>query len=143
MSPSPLSRQVQIHKAIGHPARLRILAMLRQGELCVCQITTVLQLAPSTVSAHLAELRGAGLVEERKSGRWVLYRLTPAAEPALTRASEAGLDLDTQIVEDSNLLRRLVELPVEQICRPDFSVTTLLEAARRACCQPAALEEKA
>ena len=43
-------------KAAGHPARLRILNMLRPGALCVCQITAVLQLAASTVSAHLAEL---------------------------------------------------------------------------------------
>ncbi len=59
MTRSPLSNQVDRYKALGHPVRLRILAMLRDGGLCVCQITAVLGLASSTVSAHLAELRRA------------------------------------------------------------------------------------
>ena len=56
--------------------------MLRGGELCVCQMTAVLGLAASTVSAHLTDLKRAGLVLDRKDGRWVLHRLSeepPAA----------------------------------------------------------------
>jgi len=75
-----LSDIVHVHKALGHPARLRIVAMLRSGELCACQITAVLQLAPSTVSSHLAELRRAGLLTERKDGRWIHYRLAQSED---------------------------------------------------------------
>jgi ArsR family transcriptional regulator len=135
MKPAPLANQVLIHKALGHPARLRILVMLREKELCVCQITAVLQLATSTVSAHLTELKHAALVEERKDGRWVHYRLTPTAEAALSSAVGEGLEQDPQVALDREILRRLVEIPVEQICRPDFSLAPLLGAARRACCQ--------
>ena len=68
-------------KALGHPARLRILSLLRGGELCVCQVTEILGFAPSTISEHLSLLRRAGLVEERKEAKWVFYTL--ADDPAL------------------------------------------------------------
>jgi ArsR family transcriptional regulator len=71
MTMTPLNRLVQIHKALGHPVRLRLLAALRTGPLCVCQMTVVVKLAASTVSEHLSELRRAGLLSLRKEGRWV------------------------------------------------------------------------
>ena len=58
-------------KALAHPVRLRILALLREGELCVCEVAGVLGLAPSTVSEHLTDLRRTGVVREWKVGRWV------------------------------------------------------------------------
>ena len=61
-------------KALADESRVRILAALRASELCVCEITELLDLAPSTVSKHLAILRQAGLVESRKLGRWVHVR---------------------------------------------------------------------
>ncbi len=73
MKSSNLDTTVAAARALGHRARLRTVAMLRSGELCVCQITEVLKLAPSTVSAHLKELKQAGLVSERKDGRWVYF----------------------------------------------------------------------
>src|SRR5512146_2972049 len=79
MTTTPLTRLVQLHKAIGHPVRLRLLAMLREGPLCVCQMTVVTRLAASTVSEHLSELRRAGLLSERKEGRWVECRLAASA----------------------------------------------------------------
>lgn len=68
-------------KALAHPVRLRILAMLRDGELCVCEITDVVGLAPSTISQHLSDLRRAGFISERKAGRWVHYALVPEPFP--------------------------------------------------------------
>src|SRR5512138_3458423 len=79
MTIAPLYRLVQVHKAIGHPVRLRLLAALRGGPLCVCQMTVVVKLAASTVSEHLSELRKAGLISDRKEGRWVEYRLSDSA----------------------------------------------------------------
>ena len=85
----PLSGTVDLLKALAHPVRLRILAMLRGGELCLCQMTAVLDLAASTVSAHLGDLKRAGLVEERKDGRWVFHRLADGEEAS--GAPRAGL----------------------------------------------------
>jgi arsenate reductase/ArsR family transcriptional regulator len=77
---SPLSSAVNTYKALAHPARMRILAMLRGGELCVCQLIAVVRLAPSTISAHLVELKRAGLVEDRKEGKWVHVRLADGVD---------------------------------------------------------------
>ena len=63
MARATLPAVVDAVKALAHPGRLRILAMLRGGDLCVCQLTAVLELAASTVSSHLSDLRRAGLVE--------------------------------------------------------------------------------
>ncbi|MEY4385928.1 MAG: hypothetical protein RLY20_1211 [Verrucomicrobiota bacterium] len=64
-----------ITKARSDPGRVRILLALRKGELCVCQITELFGLAPSTVSKHLSILTQAGLTLSRKDERWVYYRL--------------------------------------------------------------------
>ena len=92
--------------------------MLRSGELCVCQITEVLKLASSTVSAHLKELKQAGLVSERKNGRWVYFDL---ADDDRTRAwIEAALPPpgdDPQLAADERLVAELRRLSVENLCR--------------------------
>ena len=113
-----LDRTTGLYKALAHPARLRILAMLRSGDLCACQITAALGLAPSTVSAHLAELRRAGLVTERKDGRWVHFDLAKdAGARATLRQVWRQVESDTQVVDDATALARLREIPVEQLCR--------------------------
>lgn len=66
-------------KVLAHPLRLRILALLREGELCVCEVAQVLGQAPSTVSEHLTGLRRTGLVREWKVGRWVHVALSDEA----------------------------------------------------------------
>jgi DNA-binding transcriptional ArsR family regulator len=122
MNNPPLSELVAVYKALGHPARLRILAMLRGGELCVCQITAVLGLAASTVSAHLSELRRAGLVVERKDGRWVAYRLAEqAARPLLGQLGEL-VENDPKARADADLLRALRRVPLERLCRADLDL---------------------
>jgi ArsR family transcriptional regulator, arsenate/arsenite/antimonite-responsive transcriptional repressor len=135
MSVSPLDLLIRVHKALAHPVRVRILAMLRGGELCVCQLNAVIALAPSTISAHLGELKDAGLVAERKAGRWVHYRLAGEgpAEAALA-ALWPSLAADPQVAEDAVLLRALTRLPVVEICRPDFDLASL----RALCCPPPA-----
>ncbi len=65
----------KIFKALSDPNRLRILKMLEIRELCVCEMTEVLQLATSTVSKHLSLLRNANLIWDRKDGKWVNYGL--------------------------------------------------------------------
>ncbi|MBD3275669.1 MAG: metalloregulator ArsR/SmtB family transcription factor [Candidatus Marinimicrobia bacterium] len=66
---------IQRCKALSDPNRIRIIQMLKIRPLCVCEITDVLQLAPSTVSKHLSILKEAGFVEDTKEGKWVNYSL--------------------------------------------------------------------
>jgi ArsR family transcriptional regulator, arsenate/arsenite/antimonite-responsive transcriptional repressor len=63
--------RLDVLKALADETRLRALCALRGGELCVCQLIALLELAPSTVSKHLSILRAARLVESRKEGRWI------------------------------------------------------------------------
>ena len=115
---SNLNTAVEISRALGHSARLRTVAMLRTGEMCVCQIREVLQLAQSTVSSHLRELRRAGLIIERKDGRWVYFALSeePDLKPWLDAALGAASD-DPQIEADHLVVEDLRQLPVEDLCR--------------------------
>ena len=62
-------------KILGHPVRLQILDMLRQGEICVCHIERALNKRQAYISQQLMTLRDAGLVETRKDGLQVYYRL--------------------------------------------------------------------
>ena len=62
-------------KALGDETRLRIVALLSHGELCVCHLQEALGLSQPSVSRHLATLRGAGIVGDRRDRKWVYYRL--------------------------------------------------------------------
>jgi DNA-binding transcriptional ArsR family regulator len=114
---------VEVYKALGHPVRLRIVAMLRTGELCACQITAVLKLASSTVSAHMSELRRAGVVVERKEGRWVIFRHAED-EPtqALISAALANLAGDARIEADARIVKHLRRVSVEKLCRAELDL---------------------
>jgi ArsR family transcriptional regulator len=70
-----MEQTITLCKALTEPIRLRILALLREGELCVCELVEVLRMPQSTVSRHLALLKGAGWVAERRQGVWMYYRL--------------------------------------------------------------------
>lgn len=70
----------RVFKALADPTRIRILGLLATGEICVCHIHESLRLPQSLVSRHLAYLRRAGLVETRKDGLWVYYRVAPRGE---------------------------------------------------------------
>jgi len=78
---------LRIAKALSDATRLRALLALRDGELCLCHVVGLLELAPSTVSKHLDILCQAGLVERRKAGRWCHFRLAErSAEPTVRQA---------------------------------------------------------
>jgi ArsR family transcriptional regulator len=78
MKTAPIDRVDRMFRAIADRTRLRIVHMLRGGELCVCHIVDVLDVPQPKVSRHLAYLRKAGLVLARKEGHWSYYRLAPA-----------------------------------------------------------------
>src|ERR1700682_4626404 len=82
----PASR---MFKALGDPNRLRIVAVLSHGELCVCHIETALGLSQPAASRHLAVLRNAGVVEPRREGTWIYYRLAPQFDETCRRQLRA------------------------------------------------------
>ena len=106
--------------ALSDPTRLRVLYALGKGELCVCQITELAGLAPSTVSRHMSVLQGAGLVESRKDGRWVYYRLPEQPEPqaagALSWALEA-FGMTEQARRDERQLKKIMRCDPEELCK--------------------------
>jgi len=67
---------VTIFKALSDETRLRIIKLLEQGELCVCDITAALEMVQPKVSFHLSALKEAGLIKDRKQGKWIHYSLT-------------------------------------------------------------------
>jgi arsenate reductase/ArsR family transcriptional regulator len=107
-------------KAAGDPTRTRILKLLEGGGLCVCQVQAILGLAPSTVSKHLAILRLAGLVEDRREGKWIEYAL-PRDErnryaKALLAMLRGSLERDPTIIDDRRRLGEVRGVPREQVC---------------------------
>lgn len=120
-------------KAAGDPTRTRILKLLEGGGLCVCQVQAVLRLAPSTVSKHLAILRTAGLVEDRRDGKWTEYALstedTNSFADAVLRMLRSPLDRDPVVVADRKRLREVKAIPLVELC-------VTLPASQRAPARP-------
>jgi ArsR family transcriptional regulator, arsenate/arsenite/antimonite-responsive transcriptional repressor len=108
-------------KALADENRVRILMALGPHELCVCQIVELLGLAPSTVSKHLAILKQARLVDSRKEGRWMFYRLSE--EDASIEAKEMTalvsrlLVHDLQEREDTKRLKQILKIDRDELCR--------------------------
>jgi DNA-binding transcriptional ArsR family regulator len=110
---------LNITKALSDENRIRVLMMLVDGELCVCQIIAMLGLSPSTVSKHMSILRQAGLVETRKEGRWIYYRLAdretqPACE--ILNWLQRHLKNDKRILDDVKQLRRMQKMSKDELC---------------------------
>ena len=70
-----------LFRALGDETRLRIVALLTHGELCVCHIEAALELSQPNASRHVGLLRTAGIVEPRRERNWVYYRLAPQEDP--------------------------------------------------------------
>jgi ArsR family transcriptional regulator, arsenate/arsenite/antimonite-responsive transcriptional repressor len=70
----------RLFRALGDPTRMRIVALLTHGELCVCHIEAALDLLQPNASRQMGILRSAGIVEPRRDGNWVYYRLAPQAD---------------------------------------------------------------
>jgi len=82
-----VSSLARVHKALGDETRLRIANLLaHRGELCVCDVESILQVSQSKASRHLNHLKHAGVVEDRRDGTWIYYRLAPKALPLLRSA---------------------------------------------------------
>jgi ArsR family transcriptional regulator, arsenate/arsenite/antimonite-responsive transcriptional repressor len=110
-----------ITKALADENRIRAVMMLRHGELCVCQIIEMLGLAPSTVSKHMSILRQADLVDGRKQGRWMYYRLPGrTAAQAVKQAIKlitSNVAHSPQIQKDDDKLKRVLDTDKETLCK--------------------------
>jgi ArsR family transcriptional regulator len=84
------NRAVALFHALSDETRIAILRMLRDGELCVCELQNELDAAQSRLSFHLRVLREAGLVSDRREGRWSYYRIVP---DALAEVHDLAVDL--------------------------------------------------
>ncbi|MFC0865522.1 ArsR/SmtB family transcription factor [Sphaerimonospora cavernae] len=77
LDPAAAADMAKMFKAMGDPVRLRLLSLIAahpQGEVCVCDLTDLFDVAPPTISYHLKLLREAGLVDHERRGTWVYYR---------------------------------------------------------------------
>jgi ArsR family transcriptional regulator len=85
----PLRDMAHAFKALADTTRLRILALLLTGEVCVCHIHETLRIPQSKASRHLAYLRRARLVATRREGLWIHYRLAASTDPVLSTIQQA------------------------------------------------------
>ncbi|MBU6411018.1 MAG: winged helix-turn-helix domain-containing protein [Verrucomicrobia bacterium] len=114
-------RFLAITRALADAHRVRILLALRRGELCVCQIGALFAFAPSTISKHLSILHHAGLIQSRKTERWVYYRL--AGKPASGIVREAidwvhqSLGRTDEAAADAKTLKKILAADPAEIRR--------------------------
>lgn len=121
---------MNITKALSDQNRVRAIMALKDRELCVCQIIALLGLAPSTVSKHMSILRNAKLVESRKAGLWMHYRLPDSPSPRIRKAIEwvsGSLETDDTAKKDAVHIKKILKIDLEDICKRQNG---------RACCKP-------
>jgi ArsR family transcriptional regulator len=105
----PLLEMESVFKALADATRLRILGLLLAGEVCVCDIHESLGIPQSKASRHLAYLRRSGLVDTRRDGLWIHYRLGTLADPvvaAIVDAVRHGLTHVDTVHRDAERLRK-------------------------------------
>ena len=94
----------RVFKALSSPLRLRIVLLLIQRELCVCELMFILKMGQSRISHQLRILRDADLVEDVRLGRWIIYRLPPPVRksllPFLKTAFGEELEKSAEVVQD-------------------------------------------
>jgi ArsR family transcriptional regulator, arsenate/arsenite/antimonite-responsive transcriptional repressor len=109
-----LDALTDVYAALADPTRLRILSLLSEDEICVCHIHASLDVPQPTASRHLAYLRKSGLVEARRAGIWMHYRLAPIANPVVSAVVKAALHALTHTaiaVKDERRLQVALKAP--------------------------------
>lgn len=114
-----MQNTLKITKALSDASRLRVIVSLAGvDELCVCEVTEMLGLAPATVSRHLSVLQNANLVLSRKDSRWVYYRLSDDFPPFLRQWLMESLSLSREATDDRKRLEDMLAGGVHPQCRP-------------------------
>jgi len=113
-----MDQVLSITKALADGSRMRvIMALTDHGELCVCQVTEMLNLAMPTVSRHMSVLQNAGLVKSRKDSRWVYYRLSEVFPPLCLKWLKEALMNSENIAEDKKSMETILSCDLEELCR--------------------------
>ena len=115
---------IAVGQAIVDPTRVRIIASLRRGELCVCELVDALEINQSTLSGHLQVLRQTGLVTTRKEGRWIYYSLTDrkiALIEALFSNIQPDGGTDPRLRRDSRRIERRLAIRKDGRCVLGFT----------------------
>lgn len=100
---------IRVMKALSDPNRIKIIKLLEKKELCVCELTAALSLAQSTVSKHLKQLEDAEIVEYRKDGPWVNYRLATESESPYARALLG--QISQWLNDEKDIVNLILQLP--------------------------------
>jgi len=116
---------MKITKALSDENRVRVLLALRAGELCACQITELFGLAPSTMSKHMSILFQAGLVDSRKEGRWIYFRLARGDAPAAVKGGiqwiSRAAGREPRVERDAQILRKVLKMDPRDLCKRQCS----------------------
>lgn len=108
---------VKVLKALADETRLRVLKVLMQGEFCVCELVDALEVNQSNLSRHLAVLKNAGLVSDRKEGLWVYYTVAKDAKPLVKKLLTTFGNLDTPRTRlDWERLQQRLQMRVDGKC---------------------------
>src|SRR5919197_1359888 len=129
--PRQLGELESLFKALADATRLRILGLLLTGEVCVCDIHETLRIPQPKASRHLAYLRRSGLVETRREGLWIHYRLGTLADPVMAAIVDAvrhALTHTDTVHRDAERLHK----------RTGCCVPTPGDVTHAACCRPQA-----
>lgn len=103
-----LKKNIEVLKALSDENRLRIILMLSERAICVCEIKQVLNIALSTISAHLKKLKYAGIIIDNKDGRWVEYSLTDDPQILeLIKTIKSNLKECKSIIEDLQKISKI------------------------------------
>ena len=106
---------IRVMKAFSEPNRVRVLKLLFDRELCVCEIQALLGLAQSTVSKHMKILEDAGLVTRLREGSWIIYRLSNGEDSLY--AQTMLRELKDWLKEDEALAAMVAALPEARVMR--------------------------
>ena len=115
-----MDKALALLKAISDKNRLRILsALLVHEELCACQITESLKVAGATASRHLSRMVNSGILQNRKQGRWVYFRLNrdEASLNPLFHWINREVENSTQVTQDLEALEKILCIPCESLSR--------------------------
>jgi len=105
-------------KALSDRNRLRVVAALMHSEeLCAGQLVELLQVTGATASRHMSLLLNAGVVESRKDGRWVYYRLARLLDSSFMTWLESKIKETDDLAADRSLLKDIVTISPEDLCR--------------------------
>ena len=109
----------EIFKALSDPTRLRIIMLLLENELCVCELMFILKMEQSRISHQLRFLKYAGLVEDRRDGRWIIYSISREKRKLLKfilkEALAKELKASQEIKQDLKNLQRCLKKDMRKV----------------------------